>query len=311
MQEKRNIRLLISFVLLLITTGVVYFFTQSTGEVVTDKTIFKVDDFATIDRVVLTGAGDSKVDLSFDGARWKVNQEAVDPNMVDVLFATMQQAEPKRPVAAAVRDSVNAWLAKYGVKVSLYEAGEIKREFVAGGNPAKTQSYFKDLDSDEIYLVVIPGYRVYTSGIFELDMLGWKDKYVFGFNWRNFKKLTATLPAKPTENFEIEMGKEYFEVKGIEADTAKLNSFLDAVSLTTVVRYLSKNELNGIDSMLTKPGSIEIRVDDISGKTYSLSLYPELEPGLTIGLVNGNQPAVLDSRRMRELQLGRSGFLKK
>lgn len=311
MQEKRNIRLLISFVLLLITTGIVYFLTQSTGEVVTDKTIFKVEDFTAIDRVLLTGTGDSKVDLSFDGARWKVNEQAVDPNMVDVLFATMQQAEPKRPVAAAIRDSVNSWLNKFGVKVSLYQAGELRKEFMAGGNPAKTQSYFKDLDSDEIYLMVIPGYRVYTSGIFELDVSGWKDKYVFGFNWRNFKKLTATIPAKISESFEIEMGKEYFEVKGIEADTAKLNSFLDAVSLTTVVRYLDKNEVAGIDSLLTKPGSIEIRVDDISGKTYMLSLYSELEPGLTIGLVNGNQPAVLDSRRMRELQLGRSGFLKK
>jgi hypothetical protein len=311
MQEKRNIRLLISFVLLLITTSVVYFFTQSTREVVTDKTIFKVEDFATIDRVLLTGAGDSKIDLVFDGARWKVNEQAIDPNMVDVLFATMQQAEPKRPVAAAIRDSVNAWLTKFGVKVSLYQTGALKKEFMAGGNPAKTQSYFKDLDTDEIYLMVIPGYRVYTSGIFELDVLGWKDKYVFGFNWRNFKKLTATIPAKLTESFEIEMGKEYFEVKGIEADTAKLNSFLDAVSLTTVVRYLGRNELNGIDSLLTSPGLIEIRVDDISGKTYSLSLYPELEPGLTLGLVNGNQPALLDSRRMRELQLGRSGFLKK
>jgi hypothetical protein len=311
MQEKRNIRLLISFVLLLITTCVVYFFTQSTREVVSDKTIFRVADFATIDRVLLTGVSDSKIDLSFDGARWKVNEQAVDPKMVDVLFATLQQAEPKRPIAEAIRDSVNTWLGKSGVKVSLYEAGELKKEFIAGGNPLKTQAYFKDISSDEIYLMIIPGYRVYTSGIFELDATGWKDKYVFGFNWRNFKKLTATIPVKPTESFEIEMGKEYFVVKGVEADTAKLNSFLDAVSLTTVVRYLSKNELIGIDSVLSNPGAIEIRVDDISGKTYTLSLYPELEPGLTIGLVNGNQPAVLDSRRMKELKIGRSWFLRK
>jgi hypothetical protein len=310
MQEKRNIRLLISLVVLLISTVVVYFFTQSNREVVSDKTIFKVNDFTTIDRVLLSGSGESKVDLTFDGARWKASEQAVDPNMVDVLFATMQQAEPKRPVAAAIRDSVNAWLTKYGVKVSLYQAGKLEKEFIAGGNPSKTQAYFKDLDSEEIYLMVIPGYRVYTSGIFELDIFGWKDKYVFGFNWRNFKKLTATHPAKPAENFEIEMGKEYFEVKGIAADTAKLNSFLDAVSLTTVVRYLGKNELGGIDSLLSKSGSIEIQVDDISGKTYSLSLHAEFEPGLTLGMVNG-QPAVLDSRRVRELQVGRSWFLKK
>ena len=311
MQEKRNIRLLISFVVLLITTGVVYFFTQSSREIVTDKTIFKVEDFATIDRVLLTKTNNSEVDLSFDGARWKANGQSVDPNMVDVLFATLQQAEPKRPVSVAIRDTVDNWLKKFGVKVSLFQTGKLQKEFIAGGNPAKTQSYFKDYATGEIYFMVIPGYKVYTSGIFELDLVGWKDKYVFGFNWRNFKKLTATITANPAESFEIEMGKEYFEVKGIEADTAKLNSFLDAVSLTTVVRYLGQDETKDLDSLLSTPGLIEISVDDIAGKRYSLRLFQKTDNGLITGIVNGEQPAVFDSRRMRELTLGRSEFIKK
>lgn len=311
MQEKRNIRLLITFVLLLISTGVTYIFMHTNRDVVVDKSIFKVDDFATIDRVLLVRAGGAKVDLTFDGARWKANQQTVDPTMVDVLFATMQQAEPKRPVASAIRDSVNNWLEKDGVEVNLFEVGKLKKQFIVGGNPAKTQAYFKNPDSNEIYLMVIPGYRVYTSGIFELDILGWKDKYVFGFNWRNFKKLSATIPSKPTENFEIEMGKEYFEVKGIEADTAKLNSFLDAVSLTTVVRYIASNERGGIDSVLALPGLIEIQVDDISGKKYTLTLYPEFEPGLSLGVIGGNEPALFDSRSMKTLLVGRSWFLNK
>ncbi len=40
----------------------------------------------------------------------------------------------------------------------------------------------------------IPGYRVYVSGIFELDESGWREKRVFAFNWQNFQKLDAHFP---------------------------------------------------------------------------------------------------------------------
>ena len=47
------------------------------------------------------------VTLKYNGSRWKVNDEFnADPIMIDVLFATLQQAEPRRPLAASLKDSV-------------------------------------------------------------------------------------------------------------------------------------------------------------------------------------------------------------
>jgi dihydroorotase len=52
MQQKRNIRLLISLcVLIVITTVVLFLFNRE--EAVVDKTVFRVEDLKTIDKVVL------------------------------------------------------------------------------------------------------------------------------------------------------------------------------------------------------------------------------------------------------------------
>ena len=122
-----------------------------------------------------------------------------------------------RPVVESVKDSISSLLDSLGVRVSLYAGDELQQEFIAGGNLNKTQAYFKTLGESECYIMTIPGYRVYASGIFELDESGWKDKLVFNFNWRNFQSLKATYPSASKNDFEIAMGKAYYEVKGVSA----------------------------------------------------------------------------------------------
>ena len=129
--------------------------------------------------------------------------------MIDVLFATLQQAIPRKPVAAALSDSVSQYLQKDGVNVSLFADGNLEKSFFAGGNLQKTTAYFQ-LPGSVPYTMVIPGYRVYTSGIFELKASGWKQKYVFGFNWRNFQRLEAEFPANHGYDFKVIMNKEFF-----------------------------------------------------------------------------------------------------
>jgi hypothetical protein len=109
MQEKRNIRLLILLgVLVTVTIGVFFAFNTKTSLVV-DKALFKLSDYSTINKVLLE-KDHKAIELKFDGARWKVSDQLADRSMIDVLFATLQQVEPKRPVAESLRDSIAAVL---------------------------------------------------------------------------------------------------------------------------------------------------------------------------------------------------------
>jgi len=310
MQQRRNIRLLISFGVLIIATVTVFFLLKAGGRVIVGTDLFRVEDFTKIDKVVLTKKG-NPTELKFDGARWKVNDQLADRNMIDVLFATLQQAEPKRPVAESLQDSISNMLTAQGVRVSLFAGEELQQEFLAGGNPAKTLAYFKKPTEDESYVMVIPGYRVYASGVFELDENGWKDKYVFGFNWRNFQTLKATIAGNPKSDFEVAMGKVYFEVKGVTSiDTAKLNDFLDAVSLLTADEYVRKDEVSGYDSLLKSKPILELQVSDVSGKSYSLVLYEFGNRNSVLGILQGEQPAFFDRRKMTGILKNKSWFVK-
>lgn len=309
MQQKRNIRLLISLCVLIVLTAIVLFlFNQEHAPV--DKTIFQVADLKTIDKVVLEHDS-AKAELTLDGNRWKVNGQMADRSLIDVLFATLQQAEPKRKVSDKLTDSLKTFLETEGVRVTLSRGGEPVLDFFAGGNSAKTQAYFTKAGDDQVYIMVIPGYRVYTSGIFELEAPGWKDKYVFNLNWPYFKSVNVSFAASPADNFEVVMDKLPM-IKGIaQADTAKLNEFLDNISLLTVDQYLTTNQAKTYDNALFTRLGFEITVNDISGTIYELTLYPEIGKPQVFGVVQDSHPAIFDSRKILPLMKSKGWFTKK
>jgi hypothetical protein len=303
-QEKRNRNLLIILIALsAITVG--YYWFAGRAQSVVDSTLFQVADLTVIDRVLLEQEGE-QIDLNYDGTRWLVNNELADRNMIDVLFATLQQARPVRPVAKALRDSVRRMVENNGVKVSLFAEGKPELTFLAGGNARKTQAWFKKEKSDESYMMAIPGYRVYVSGIFELDKAGWKDKYVFQLNWRNFQSLEARFPQSPDDDFDVRFRDGYFSIEGLaNVDTTKLNDFLDAVSLLTVNEYRKVNsaEAQQADS------SMIILVRDVAGKQYRLDLHGAPgQAGPVTGTINGLQPAVFDRKKLEPILRGRNFF---
>lgn len=299
MQKKKNITLIVSLVVLLGVTGVLLWTGDRTGTVEVDQTLFRVDA-TKVNRVTLHSSRDT-IDLNFDGARWTLNgQFAVDPNMIDVLFATIQQAVPRKPVAAALADSIKLSLQKEGVKVSLFVDNALAKVFYAGGNAQKTSAYFQ-LQDGVPYVVVIPGYRVYTSGIFELKASGWKQKYVFGFNWRNFHRLEAEFPANHAFDFKVLMNKEYFGVEGLaKADTAKLNTFLDQVSLLTVDQYEDSQIVT--DSLSALKPTMVIKVYDIAKREFGLRIFAPASPGGDVyGLIDEKQAAVFNFQKISPL----------
>ncbi len=304
MQEKRNKRLFGLFLLLVLTTGLLVYTEQRSEEKFEQKDIFKVEDLKAIDKVELR-AGKDTIQLSFVGNKWMVNgTEPADRDMVDVLFATLLQAEAKRPVAESINDSLVQHLQQSGVVVSLFEQGSLMKSFTAGGNIAKSEAYFVN-DAAQAYVMQIPGYRVYVSGVFELSESDWRDKYVFAFNWTNFKNLRVAFAGKPADDFEIKMLDDYFGIEGIQVDTTRLNDFLDAVSLLTVDQYVLGDSLRQQLPVLT------ITVSDIADRQYKLSVYGISDKGKTACYLNEKQAAWVDNRKLARLIRNRGFFVKK
>ncbi|WP_333819374.1 DUF4340 domain-containing protein [Ohtaekwangia sp.] len=270
MQEKKNKLLLLTLVALLAATAGIYWYGNRDTSLQVDKDIFHYNDLKSVNEIVLESSK-GKVDLKFLGSAWRVNNTYnADRAMIEVLFATLLKAEPKRPVATSLQDSVSRAIEKEGVKVSLMVGSNKVEEFYAGGNDRKTQAYFKK-SGETPYIMTIPGYRVYVSGIFELPENGWRDKYVFGFNWRNFKSLEAQFPASHADDFKVQMDDNFFGITGVETDTARLNNYLDAVSLLTVDEYVTPTA--ELDSLGKTSPMLTLVVRDIADHDYSLKIF--------------------------------------
>ena len=308
MQEKRNKRLAALLVFLLGITAFIFWFGKKDDGNEVDPTIFKQYDLSTIDEVILESPSGKTV-LKYEGARWKVNGAVnADSRMIEVLFATLQQAEAKRPIALSARDSIADMLQKTAVKVSLRAAGETKAVFFAGGSESKTQAYFLQENTRMPYIVTIPGYRVYVSGIFELSETNWRDKLVFGFNWRNFQRLETRFPNQPDKGFEIEMDDGLPVLKGLaQVDTTKLNNFLDDVSLLPADDFIPASP--SLDSLATTSPLVSYLVSDVAGKEYVLQLYPtDYKSVQYFGLINGTQWARFNKTRIGEILQDRRFF---
>lgn len=307
-QEKRNRILLTTLIILSAVTVAYYWFIHRDKAVIAVDT-FHVEDLAAIDKVVLEGKHHT-VELTFDGVRWMVNGALADRSMVDVLFATLQQTQPIRPVAKMLQDSIVQLVQQEGVKVSLFSENNSELVFWAGGNLRKSQAYFVKED-EGAFIMTIPGYRVYVSGIFELEKGEWKDKYVFQLNWRNFTGLTVQFPDQKTGNYSIKFTDGSFLVEGLVAtDTTKLNDFLDAVSLLTVDDYPENSILQ--DSLTATNPKWTFTAFDVASKQYTLALYWKDEiPGRVAGIINGSQLAYFDKNKLNAILMERDYFIRK
>jgi hypothetical protein len=309
MQEKRNKRLMISLVILLSASAFVYFLLLVDRRPVVENNIFKIEELDQVDQIVLSSVSDT-ITLDYNGSHWKVNKlYDADRNMIDVLFATLQQAVPKRPISQSQQDSIAALLKTTGVKVELSIAGAHTKTFYAGGNSAKTQAYFMDPENGGIYLMTIPGYRVYVSGILEMDEGGWRDKYVFGFNWTNFKGLEVEFPERPANNYAVFRERDRFGITGIDQiDTARLNTFLDQVSLLEADRFLSDRII--LDSLSKVKPLMVITVRDIASREFVLKVYIPDRTGEVPGLIADTQLAYFQRQKIQPLVRPKSFFVK-
>ncbi|HEY0740903.1 MAG TPA: hypothetical protein VGD40_05545, partial [Chryseosolibacter sp.] len=154
------------------------------------------------------------------------------------------------------------------------------------------------------------GYRVYVSGIFELNEGGWRDKMLFGsFNWRNFQSLEVQFPEKSSENFKVQAeGTGLFGVVGVKTDTAKLNTFLDDVSLLVVDEYPESAKLR--DSLTQVKPFLNLIVRDIANRNHTLRVFRENQ-NRVLGLWMDNQVVLFDPQRVRNIVRPKSYFVQK
>lgn len=301
---KRNWGLLIILVLLSGVFGILVSQKSATTSLEVDDDLFAVEDTASLQRLELQQPQGATQVLERSGRGWQLNNTyQADPQLMKLLLNVLQDVEVKRPVARSQQEEVVLRLQQQGVQVRAYAAGGAVADFVAGGEEERLSYFMKD---GKAYVVELPGYVSYISGIFGLTENNLRDRTIFQTNHLNLQQITLEYPGD-TNNIRIDFDGARLDVGGVaEPDSVQLLGFLSLFENLQATGYVNVQEYPELDSLLKGEPEVRIRVVDLQhpdGKT--LAIYQPTPDGrYRLGYLPEEQQALLlDERLARQLLL--------
>ncbi len=296
MTYAKQIRLSLGTLALLITATVLYAVFRQTGGAKPGPLF----SFSQIPDSILLYQVHDTVKLMRSAAGWTVNGMPADETRITLLLAAMEQSVVRRPAAQNQADSLARILEKAGVRVEVYGGASKPVAFRITGNESRMKT-FVQRQAGEVVEVTIPGYRVFVAGIFLLPETEWINRRIFNFNWRNFQSLSAEFPGHPADSFTVAFNGKFFSIPGMPTDTARLNTYLDEISLLEADGFLPSHQLP--DTLASAGCAGIIKITTVSGRELSLQLFPAgnrllgITGYLPAAWFSGNKTTLLTRRR--------------
>ena len=313
MQKKRNIKLIILLVLVVLSAISAYFFTEPGDKLKVSRDIFSYNDPANVDKVVFDGHDGQHI-LSYVNGQWRIDSDHMaDPQRVSVLFAILKQMRVRREVSRQQSDMVTEKFKAEGTHVKFYEGDNLVHDFHAWGDEQSSLTYLTDSPEDQAYIIEIPGYKSFLAGIFQLDKNGWRNPIVFDMNWANLSQVKVAYPKDSLKGFTVTYQDQYYNIKELTTtDSVKLTDFLDDISLLYANDFLSKKELEEYKALYSGMPQAIYSVSDVGSTRHTLEIYEELPKGKEIiGRIDSLDYAVFDIDKVRKITKPRSYYIKK
>jgi len=277
MQKRKNIRLIISLVVVLIAILGLQLFKPKSGNLNVDKKLFQLDPQQEITDVYLQGEGISN-HLQFKNGQWYVNDTLLlDQSMRDVFFSVLTQLEIRRPVAKSSQDTIAGYLLNNGIQTTISYGNKTIKRYYVGGDSNKDISWIMDSEEQIPYEVHIPGYQTYTAGIFKVPANDWRSRFVIDVNFALIKSIKLSYPNKE-DNIELVSTKDFFKITNTSADSTKIADFLDNLAYLQADKFLSDDEISGGYDSLIKNNKVFARIEIVMsyGENPRLTFYEPL-----------------------------------
>ncbi len=305
----KNYKLLALFIGLIIIS-----LTLSLTSGIKSRSNFRVDLFSVADTARIQSIkieGKRLVDIKrSDGGSWRINDNyGINRNLKNVLLAVLNQINVRRPVSKIQQEEIAGQL-RAATKITI-EHEERTFEFYAGGNAAHTQSYFMSEADDQPYVVEIPGYRNYISGIFELTEMQWRERTLFNTTWRSLQNLIVRYPANSNNDVNICFEEEFFKIDQVASmDTLALMTYLSRYEFFEANEFIPTGFNATYDSLAATTPLAVIELNEINrDKNQKLSVFSKLENDNYILAANkSGELSLIDFARIRQLLARRESF---
>ena len=273
------------------------------GNLEVDKGLFVVADTASIEKIILRQPNGLVQTLQKRNDYWLLNGEhAADPAIMRVILSVLKEVQVKRPVAKNQQEAVMEQLEEQGVEVEL--EGVRTEQFMAGGRADERISYFSK--GDEAYVMELPGYSSYISGIFYLTESDLRIKMLTSLNSMNFQGLDVEYPTDTAQNVRIRFRNNMLGVEGVaRPDSSVLFQYMMIYEPLQIAGYVKPGEDPVYDSLLQTPPLAVFRMQTVgNSEGITLQLFPQVKGSrFRLGYLPKQKEAVLLDERLAQAML--------
>ena len=307
MNRKKNIWLLIILLSLIALSVILMTKGNWTQRLAVDESYFAVMDTARIQRVELRSESFLNEIIRI-GDQWQINKRySIDPSMKTVLLTVLNKVRAQRPVPGKNVKDVKDKLSETGIRVNIYSNEGLIQSYISGGNGISV-SYFMKEDEDP-FIVHLPGYDSYVSGIFEVSENDWRDRFIFSTNWIGLKKLELEYPGVSANNFIIEAAGTHLTIPGIaRLDTTAMMEYIELFRYFQVDQFINVGDNPQYDSIYATTPYAMLRVDDTSFENPLLIKFFKMDDDLLMPCLIGDQPVMMSTNRIKPIFKKRSDF---
>ncbi|BDD03506.1 hypothetical protein [Aureibacter tunicatorum] len=201
--------------------------------------------------------------LSKANNKWLVNNNyELDPNMKAVLFSVLKDVRVQRAVNNTQKKKLASQGKINGTHVKIMQGDKILRDFFAFGDANNQRSYFLNATSEEPYLVHLPGYESYVTGIFGVNPNDWRNRYLIKSTWETIKEISINNVAHPQEEIKIKADGRLFSIDGVaNLNTEKMMAYIEGITNMQAIRFINKPQNLGDDKLI-----MSIKIDDAQQK---------------------------------------------
>lgn len=285
-------------VLLLAVVAAVLILSRSGNTFKRSSSDFAVADTSTVTKIFMSDKNNNSVKLSRkETGNWILNDQypALRFNM-DLMLKTMTDIQVKAPVALAAHNTIVKHLAVNGIKVEIYQMVYridflgmklfpheklTKVYYIGGATPDNQSNYALMEDSEEPFIIYLPGLKGFVTPRFSTIERYWRDLSVFKTGMGEISSVRLEVPGTPEYSFDVRLEKGRLKSfsslnssgAGAELDTLKVLNFLSGFKNVNFEAFLNDMDKRTRDSVLASQPFIIITLTDTSNRTNIVKTY--------------------------------------
>lgn len=262
---KKNQGLVILLVLIVLA-GIALWVKNTKGKSSTlneESRQFKVEDTASINKIILSDKKGNTVTLERTKNGWMVNKTYhARPDAIQTLLYTIRMVDVKYPVPKSMKAGVLRTMAGFATQVKIYAHNKLIKQYYVGHNTQDYEGTFMlltNLDDnknyDEPFICHIPGFTGYLTVRYFTNPEEWRSKLVIHvtppeINYVEYKNLE-----KPDSSFKIIIlnTNEFAVFNGqgqqINAHSLKVKQYLAYLQNLNANALLTHSEKHLVDSI--------------------------------------------------------------